>query len=274
VIPRTLILTALLALTGTTQAALSWSSQLPPNPHADHAGHGGHGGRGAGTPFILRDGDGATAQLRLPTLVRRALEPDAQGLVTLQPSGLLSYHLLLATRSSPGREEVALRYHYLNGKPSDASPSLLVNSRKATLDIIPAPLTREHQRYQANGAYHYLLRYGDLPLANTEVRLTTSNGSVLSTTSDHRGRLSFTLPDDFPEVQAGRGANRPAEFLLSATHTQAGTQHLTTLSADYHADPAHWRSALGGWLALLGGFVGGLAVVQFSRNSSEENARD
>jgi hypothetical protein len=88
--------------------------------------------------------------------------------------------------------------------------------------------------------------------------------------SDAEGRVVVALPDDFNDVKAGRRANKPAEFVLHADHSIQGVDYVTTLSADYHVNPSHWRSTAGGLLAMLVGFVGGLIVVRRKSGGTKE----
>lgn len=255
-------------------AALSWSSQLPPGSVEKKAQQGGgghgHGGHRSGKPFYLQDAQNAEAEIWFPTLVRRPLKVDEKGVVKVGGTGVQNYHLLYARRKSAARDELAIRYHYLNGKPTGESPRLLIGYRKGVLDIAPSPLTREHQRYQSAKAASYTLLFKNRPLAKHPLTVTTSNGSKLELVSDSEGKVVVALPDDFKDVKAGRRANKPAEFVLQASHSVQGMEYVTTLSADYHVNPSHWRSTAGGLLAMLAGFVGGLIVVRRKGGSMKE----
>lgn len=256
------------------QASLSWSSQLPQGSVEKKAQQGGgghgHGGHRSGKPFYLQDAQNAEAEIWFPTLVRRPLSADEKGVVKVGGTGVQNYHLLYARRKSEGLDELALRYHYLNGKPTGESPRLLIGYRKGVLDIVPSPLTREHQRYQSGKPASYTLLFKNRPLINHPLTVTTSNGSKLELMSDAEGRVVVALPDDFKDVKAGRRANKPAEFVLQASKSVEGFDYVTTLSADYHVNPSHWRSAAGGLLAMLAGFVGGLIVVRRKVGGTKE----
>ena len=252
-------------------AALSWSSQVPKPPVAEGGGHG-HGGHGRSKSFYLSDAQGAETEIWFPTLVRRSLSADGNGVVKVGGTGVNNYHLLYARKKSEGRDELALRYHYLNGKPTGESPRLLVGYRKGALDIVPSPLTREHQRYQSGKVANYTVLFKNKPLAKQAVVLTTSNGSELTLLTDAQGELSVALPDDFSDIRPGRRANKAAEFVLSTNLTAQGTEYTTTLSADYHVNPAHWQSGTGGLLAMLVGFAGGLVVLRRTRNGVKEQS--
>ncbi len=274
---KSALIAALLG-SGPLQASMSWSRQLPPDAVAKKEeqggghghGHGGHGG--GGTPFYLSDAEGAEAEVWFPTLVRRGLTADEKGVVKVGGTGVNSYHLLYARKKSAGRDELALRYHSLRGKPTGESPALLVGYRKGVLDIVPSPLTREHARYLSGSEARYTLLFKNRPLANYPLSLTTSNGSTVQLKSDDKGRVVAMLPDDFRNVEPGRGANRPGEFVLRAVHSDEGIEYSTTISADYSVNPLNWRSQTGAVLVMLAGFVGGLVVVRRYNNKGADNA--
>lgn len=271
----TLLVTLLTIGSGAVQAAMLWQP-APPAPAQQgsaHQGHAGHGAQRGGKPFLLQEGAGAEAEIWLPTLVRRPLQVDQSGRVLVGGSGSDNYHLLYAKKTEGSREQVALRYLYQRGKPSEVSPSVLVNQDKTALEIIPAPLTREHQRYNSLKAYDFIVRFGAEPLAAQPVTLRSSNGSEINAKTDHQGRITFHLPDDFSEVKAGRRSNPPAEFVLATAHKADNKQYQTTLSAPYYVNPSHWRSTGGGLAAMFAGVVTGFVVLRRSQKGSDKAGR-
>ena len=243
------------------QAQMAWRSTPEVAMHEGEADGHDHGHSHRPAAYYLRDGAGAALTFWKPNLEQLALPPvKADGKVPVRPSGVDNYHLLMASRPSESGEEVALRYVYMRGKPSGQSPSRLVDATKAPLEIVPAPLPREHWRYQTSAPAVFVVRYAGKPLARQPVQLETSNGSFMEAITDLEGRVEFTLPEDFAYVGRGREANAPAEFIVSTSHVVDGFRRRTTLSADYHVNPAHWQSSLGGVLALLVGFAGGVAL--------------
>ncbi len=253
-----LLAVALLWLSLPIQAAMVWQPVAKP----PSSGHGEHGSsREKGSLFQLVEGEGAQAMLWAPNLSQSALPLEA-GKAKITSRGVDNYHALVALREEEGRVDGALRYAYLRGKPSGESPSRLTHATKLDLEIVPDPLPREHWRYQAQKPAHFLLRWQGEPLANQVVILTTQNGSQLTLLSDEQGTVSFSLPDDFPQVEAGRSNNRPAEFVLTTTHQIDGKEYQTTFSAPYHVSPRHWQSnQLALWM-VAGGFLGGLGLVR------------
>lgn len=262
---------SLLLVSSASQAALTWQPAPPePKPQASGGSHQGHGGHRGGKPFVLLGGEGAEVQMWLPTRVRRPLHVSENGRVTVGGSGLDNYHLLFARKRTSAGEEVALRYLYLHGKPSGESPATLIHHDKATLEIVPSPLTREHQRYLSQQPFNYTVLFNGKPLAGKTVKLTTSNGSELEEKTDASGRIELYLPDDFSDVLPGRSNNPPAEFVVSTVHEAGDTQYHTTLSAPYYVNPSNWRSTTGGLVAMFAGALTGFVVLRRSRNDKAE----
>lgn len=255
------------------QAAMVWQP-APPGATAQQAGgHAGHAGHRGGKPFLLRDGEGAAAEMWLPDLERRHLHLNPGARASVGGTGVDNYHLLFARRQAGERVDVALRYHYQHGKPSGESPSRLISAEKSLLEIVPAPLTREHQRYLSHKVFHFRVRFQGQPLAEQAVMLTTSNGSEIQGRTDREGRLALKLPDDFASVKPGRSNNRPAEFVLTTSHADSGRQYQTTLSAPYYVNPSHWRTTTGGLMAMFAGVLTGFVVLRRSRGSNSKTGR-
>jgi hypothetical protein len=242
-------------------AQMTWRSAPEIAIHEGGAGGHGHGHSRRPATVYLRDGAGAALTLWKPNVEQSALPTaKADGEVAVRPSGVDNYHLLMASRAGESSEEVALRYVYMHGKPSGESPRRLLGAQKAALEIVPAPLPREHWRYETSKRAVFEIRLTGTPLAGQPVQLVTTHGSLVEGVSDEQGRVTFVLPEDFAHVAPGREANAPAEFIVSTAHTQNGFVRRTTLTAEYHANPAHWQSSVGGVVALMVGFIGGMAL--------------
>ncbi|MDD3448339.1 MAG: hypothetical protein PHF72_04835 [Gammaproteobacteria bacterium] len=227
------------------------------NPGGGHAGHGG--GR-RGTMLVLANADGAQVTYWKPDLTRQSLELGMMGHLALPGTGMDNYHAVVAERDWGNLKETFIRYVYAFGKPSGHSPAELAAAVKTELEVVPDPIPREHYRYMADDRWSFLVRYQGRPLAGSQVLLSTSNGSLLEGLTDAAGRVTFRLPDDFAEVEAGRVNNPPAELGVIARHQEGGREWVTTLTAPYHADPAHWQSLSAGVaIAGFGFLVGGMA---------------
>jgi len=246
----------------TAQAAMYWS----PAP-AKH-GHGGHD-RHAPKVFVLSEGAGAELALITPKPNQIPLQAE-QGRVTIKPTGMDNYHALVATRDQGKGHESAIRYVYMNNKPSGESPSDIMAYEKSVLEIEPAPYAREHWRYYSNTEAVFVLRFKGKPLANTTVLLNTANGTIEQLQSDGEGVLTVLLPEDFSAIKAGRMGNRPSEFVLTLSHSEGEQVFTTTLSSDYHINPEHWQSTPLGLLTVLGGMaLGGFITVRRRRRKEK-----
>jgi hypothetical protein len=210
--------------------------------------------------LMLMFGEGAVARLWKPDLTSELLEIE-RGSIALPSTGFGNYHALVVEQDWGTSKDYLIRYEYMRGRESDFSPSKLANSEKAPLEIIPDPIPREHYRYLSDSQWDFLVRYKGDALADLPVVLETEFGSRLEGRTDAEGRVSFQLPDDFPEVKPGRRNNSPAELWLTARHDDGEIRYQTRLSAPYHVNPAHWQSTelAAGVLAiglLAGGFIG------------------
>ncbi|RCX24724.1 hypothetical protein DFQ59_1169 [Thioalbus denitrificans] len=223
-------------------------------------GHAGHGGGRRAKMLMLANADGARITYWKPDLTRMELSAE-HGHLTLPPTGMDNYHALVVEQDWGPEKDTLIRYEYSFGKPSGHSPAELTAAVKTELEVVPDPIPREHYRYMAADRWSFLVRYQGQPLAGTPVLLATSQGSRLEAVTDAAGRVTFRLPDDFPEVEAGRENNTPAELSVTASHREDGLEFVTVLTAPYHADPAHWQSfptgvAIAGAGFLVGGLVG------------------
>jgi len=263
-------------ISGQLQAALSWTTHIPESSKVKKAeekpAEHNHNERKKGKLFFLQDGIGAEAEIWLPTLERQRLEISDTGVIKVMATGFNNYHLLYARRQLEGRDEMALRYQYMRGKPSGESPGLLVGNEKGALDITPSPLTREHRRYQSNDTAVFTLTLNKEPLTLQPVILITSNGTEINLQTDNKGQLTVTLPEDFSDIKSGRRKNRPAEFTLSSSIFKNDIKYQTTLNADYHVNPSHWQSRTAGGVTIVIGFIGGLLVLRQVRSRETEHA--
>lgn len=222
--------------------------------------------------IVLLEGSGAATELWLPTLERRPLSLQGE-VAVLKPSGLDNYHLLYASKDAHGTLETALRYHYMNGKPSKRSPAEIVNAAKSPLDIVPSPLAREHARYLSGREATFEVRFHGQPIGQHPIALETSNGTRWYARTESNGRITFVLPDDFAQVQSGREFNLPADFVLHVSYMDGDKSHRTSLSAPYHVNPGHWQSSAAGYAASFAGFMTGILILGVAGNRLAEVGR-
>jgi len=240
--------------------------------HSKNKGAISHSGR-APKLFQLSQSEGAEMFLWKPNLMAMALK-EKQSVVALKPTGMDNYHALVAQRAlAGGGVEAAIRYVYMNGKPSGNSPRLLTAAYKTAFEIIPAPLPREHRRYMANHDVVFILRYEGSPVANVAIQLVTTNGTEKTLTSDRSGAVRFSLPDDFAVTKPGLRNNKPAEFVLSSENVIKNVRYRTSFSAAYYVDSSHWQSLDMGIAVLATGFIAGLAINRRNKPISPKSKR-
>lgn len=177
------------------------------------------------------------------------------GRFTLTSSGVGNYHWLVARDESPERVTVASTAHYFSN-PGPA-PTDMLAQQKSELEIVPAPLPREHQRYRANRSYRFDVRFQGQPLAGVPVRFTSSAGTQAEFVSDADGHAEVRFPDDV-QAEKARGHRRgPSNrFVLAVAHEADGRHYLTAFNYSYAEDAYTNRSlAWGGGFMALGGLI-------------------
>ena len=258
-----LLLTLLFGLVE-AHATMTWQ------PVAAKEQHGmSHGGMRPKL-FQLTEHPDSKVNLWTPSLVVIELKGRQQQFA-IRPTGMDSYHALVAEYEDKTQVAAAIRYLHLRGRPSSESPSRLTEVVKTAFEIVPAPLPREHRRYHANHDAVFVARYKGQLLPATLLTLNTSNGSRLTAITDENAIARFTLPDDFAQTRPGERANRPAEFVISSEHQMDGITYRTSLSAPYHADPAHWESLPLGTAVIVMGFAAGLVMTSRGKQNPKEH---
>lgn len=243
---------------------INWQPPVAKAKKSAGQAHGGHGGRKA-KKIQLNNTDSAAASEAfyiLPTLEKRPLTLE-HGLVSLPKTGMSNYHALVVTQTDTKRVNSSVRYIYGHGRPSKTSPTKITQMKKSELEIAPAPLPREHDRYKGSKSYDFELHFKGEALPNTTITLSTSNGSEESVQSDEDGEFEVTIPNDFKEVKTGRRANRPAEFILKASHIHEDVTYTTTFAMPYHVNPVdYWQSRPMAVVVLFIGLILGLFLFR------------
>ncbi len=216
--------------------------------------------------IYLMDGHHADVIFISPDLKKQKLSLDMEsGKYILPKTGMDNYHALVAEKRGKNSHESSLRYVSMRGKPSGVSPELVVNSAKLPLEIVPEPMIREHWKFYTSNSHTFKVQFNGQPLADSWVVLSTSNGTKMDGKTDQYGRITFTFPEDFAHIKAGRRANKPAEFKLRTVHIHDDTTYKTNFNAPYYVNSAHWQSNSGGIAALSLGFISGL-LIMFKHN--------
>ena len=215
----------------------------------------GHAHRGP-KQLILENAEGARITLWKPDLTTQPLSMNHGG-ITIPRTGMDNYHALVVEKDWGDSRETLIRYEYLFGRPSQHSPSELAGAVKTDLEIVPAPIPREHLHYLSDQRWGFQVRFKGMPRAQVPLTLETSHGTRLEAVTDRKGYAVFRLPDDFPDIVPGERDGRSAEFTVSASAEVAGTAYETLLTASYQVNPSHWQSTPLGWFVVGLGFIAG-----------------
>ncbi|MES9980337.1 MAG: Ig-like domain-containing protein [Candidatus Thiodiazotropha sp. 6PLUC5] len=206
--------------------------------------------------FLIENGDSATITLFKPDLSSETLTAE-MGKVTMPRTGVDNYHALVVEKQWGNYKEAIIHYQYMFGRPSHQSPDKLIALEKTEFEIIPEPLPREHYRYHSMQEWEFRLRFNGAYLSGQPLTLNTSNGSQQTLTTDENGRVTFTIPDDFPDLVDGVRDRRNAQFTIISEYQQDKVTYSTQLFADYQVNPNHWQSTQLGFLVLGIGFLAG-----------------
>jgi len=227
-------------------------------------GHGHHGGGMKTAMYQLVGFNGSMdvdVQYYLSNLENKPLAMDAN-MINLPRSMYDNYHALVANVSKDNVNYSAVYYLYKHGRPSKTSPTKLTSLKKASFEIIPNNLPREHDRYYGSKSYEFILRFKEKPLQNQHITLTTLNGTNQEIFTDSEGKFKISLPNDFENVQVGRRANQPSYFILSSSIKNDAKEYHTTLSSPYHVNPTDYWSSIPAGMSIAGvGFAFGLLLL-------------
>lgn len=186
--------------------------------------------------------------------------------LTMRKDG--NYHWLIAREETAEAVRAASAAAYFSN-PGPA-PAKMLARPAGGLEIVPAPLPREHRHYRAKETWPFLLRFDGQPVPGAMLTLETANGTRLSKPTDATGRVEITFPDDFAPERA-RGTDRhgrppAAEFVVSARHAANGRQYLTAFNDRYSPDAFAAKSVWPG-IAFLG--LGMVAAAPLLRRRRE-----
>jgi hypothetical protein len=163
-----------------------------------------------------------------------------------------NYHWVVAREETPELVKVASTAWYF-GNPGD-SPKDMLAIPKHELEVVPAPLPREHRSYREAEKWRFLVRFDGKPLAGQQVVMETEFGSRSTTVTDNDGYATLVFPRDFkPAPQAegeNSGARQRGRFVLATEKEANGKRYLTAFNYAYTQDTERNRSL--GWGAAFG----------------------
>lgn len=268
---KKIILTLLSTITlwGYGDGAVYWTPHACDEGKSTASKHGGHG-KGESAMFALMNGKGnVSAYLLQPDLSGKPLNFKTNTVIIPKPA-TGGYYTLVAEGKEANSTYSAVRYLSLQGRPSKVSPTQLTVLPKGSLEIIPDPLHREHDRYTASKSYQFILHFQGKALANTVVSLETHNTPAQTYITDESGTFTISLPNDFNDVKVGRNANKPSEFLLATEHKDGEYLYKSTLSMPYSLNPNdYWQSQTYGAGAIFIGFLGGLLAYRRTKKGTK-----
>lgn len=256
-----IITVLLLALSLQAESFINWQ---PPVVKTVGHNHAQHAGRKAKQLHLNNSNPAANTEVfyLMSTLEKRELTLK-NDLVTLPRTGVDNYHALVVNQTYENHVNSSIRYIYNHGRPSKTSPTMITEIKKSELEITPSLLPREHDRYTGSDSYKFELHFQNKKLPNTVITFNTGNGSEETLQSDEDGKFKVTMPNDFKEVKPGIRANRPAEFVLKASHVHEGITYTTTLAMPYHVNPTdYWRTQTLAVVLVILGLVTGIFMFR------------
>lgn len=166
-----------------------------------------------------------------------------------------NYHWVIARQEGENEVRVASTVWYFSN-PGEAPTELLKQSRHE-LEIVPAPLPREHSGYRESEKWRFQVRWRGQPLAKQPLTLETEFGSRSRVVTDAEGIAVVLFPRDFKPAeenrQDGHGGPRRAKFVLATEKEDGGKRYLTAFNHSYSPDPDRERNlAWGAAFGLLG----------------------
>jgi len=174
-----------------------------------------------------------------------------------------NYHWVTAREESDGEIRMASTAWYF-GNPGP-SPKDLLQRPRHELEIVPAPLPREHASYRESEKWRFLVRWNGQALAGQTIQLETEFGSRSSFLTDAAGFATVLFPRDFKPAEAPTGGEhgpRRAAFVLSTTREGEDRRYLTAFNHHYSQDGDRNKSL--GWGAAFG-LVGMIAATPLLR---------
>ena len=158
-----------------------------------------------------------------------------------------NYHWVIAREETPELVKVASTAWYF-GNPGD-SPKDMLTLTKHELEIVPAPLPREHRSYREAEKWDFLVRFNGKPLASQPLGFETEFGSRSTVVTNATGVATLVFPRDFKTPTKAEGeSNDPRQrgrFVLTAEKEQDGKRYVTAFNFTYSQDPERNRSL--GW---------------------------
>lgn len=204
--------------------------------------------------------------------VEYPVAPEGARIESVAPK-IGNYHWVVAREESPEAVRVASTAWYF-GEPGDA-PTDMLATPKHELEIVPAPLPREHRSYREAEKGRFLVRMNGQPLPGQSVTLETEFGSRSTALTDTDGIATIVFPRDFKPAPAAEGevnsARQRGRFVLATEKETNGRRYLTAFNYAYTPDTERNRSL--GWGAAFGvlGMIAATPLLRRRNGTQGEN---
>lgn len=201
------------------------------------------------------------------------VEADGARIASVTPK-TGNYHWVVAREETPELVKVASTVWYF-GNPG-ASPKHMLTVPKHELEIVPAPLPREHRRYREAEKWDFQVRFDGKPLPGQPLVMETEFGSRMSAVTDAEGMATIVFPRDFKPASEAAGETderrRSGRFVLSTEKARDGKRYLTAFNHQYAQDPERNRSIA--WGAAFGVLGMVAATPLLRRRKTSEGGSD
>jgi hypothetical protein len=198
--------------------------------------------------------------------------PEGARIAAVTPK-IGNYHWVVAREETPDMVRVASTAWYF-GNPGE-SPKDLLTVAKHELEIVPAPLPREHRSYREAEKWQFLVRFEGQPLPNQRLAFETEFGSRSSVVTDAQGLATLVFPRDFKPSGASaaeqNASRQRSRFVLATEKEKDGRRYQTAFNYTYSPDPERNRSLA--WGAGFG-VLGMLAATPLLRRRKTTGGKD
>ncbi|MDR1999947.1 MAG: DUF4198 domain-containing protein [Zoogloeaceae bacterium] len=238
-------------------------------PDGERGSGRGGGGRGGWTSqpllFLERGDDRTSTTLRMrgseassvtvfgPAGGQREFQfVDGRAKIEVADAETGNYHWVQVRDEKEQHVGIATTVWY--SSLSGPSPSRLLETEHSELEIVPAPLPREHANYRESEKWRFAVRYKGQPLSGQRLLLETENSSRSTFVTDAQGVATVLFPRDFDgkSGDSSHGARLRAGFVLSTEYLSDGRHFVTAFNASYGEDADRKHSL--GWGAVFGVF--------------------
>ena len=188
------------------------------------------------------------------------------GVYAVKSDGMGGYSVIVARQETP--EEVLSAASTVYFSMPAPAPRAMLALVKSELEVTPDPLPREHQHFQENTGWGFIVRFNGQPLAKKEVHFQTAYGTKRQLLTDEKGKVLITFPEDFPDKQDDHNNNhgrRYAPFVVATSHADNGRHYTSAFNDLYAPGPYKDKSVWAGYGFLALGMISALPLLHRKR---------